>query len=80
MDQGQAHYIVLKELAGNQPPTLNKLQLLLEPNVGGITAVYWTLWITTALMVIYYVWKHGVRDRDRARFSDSNFHSEEKQI
>jgi len=46
------HYVVLKELAGNAPPSLDALQQFFAPHAHALI-VFWTaVWIFTAFVVI----------------------------
>ncbi len=44
--------IVLAELAGNVPPQLNTLQLLLLPHVDTLIIVWKSAWVITAIVVV----------------------------
>ena len=57
--------IPLTELVGNDVPHLNTMQQFLAPHVGGITYLYWTLWIATLLYCIVYAIRNGEREGDR---------------
>ncbi|MSU73809.1 hypothetical protein EXS56_01585 [Candidatus Kaiserbacteria bacterium] len=56
--------IALKELAGNDLPTLNTFQHVLVPYLGGIINAWWALWFVILLLVIRYTWVHGTTRED----------------
>ncbi len=45
-------YIVLRELAGNSPNSLNAVQMLLEPHIDLLVMLWRVAWICTAVTVI----------------------------
>lgn len=54
--------IVLNELIGNSPPQLNTLQSFLLPYTEPLVVFWWFVWFVTAIVLIRYVYIHGVRD------------------
>lgn len=56
--------IELKELAGNDLPSLNPMQETFLPYLGGFENMWWTLWIVTLIVVIRYAWTHGSKESD----------------
>ena len=53
--------IVLKELAGNDAPSLNAIQHAFLPHLGGLMNMWWAIWFLTLIVVIRYVWVNGTR-------------------
>ncbi len=48
--------VVLKELEGNPPVTLDPLQQFLAPYAGTMTAFWVALWFATAIAVLLKLW------------------------
>lgn len=48
-------YIVLKELAGNAPPTLNPIQAFMAPHVHAIIQFWIAVWFFTAFVVLFHL-------------------------
>ncbi len=49
--------IVLKQLTGNAPPTLSALQSMLVPHVELLTEIWVSVWITTAGVLLWKLFK-----------------------
>jgi hypothetical protein len=56
METATTTYIILRELAGNPPPQLNAIQLLLAPHIDTITALWTAAWITMLAIMCRQVW------------------------
>ncbi len=54
--------VELKELAGNDLPSLSPVQEALLPYVGGFENMWWAVWFATLATVLWYAWKHGSTD------------------
>jgi len=60
-----APLIVLKELAGNQPPALNGLQSFFAPHVETMVTIWISIWFMTTFALIA-IWVQAYLDH-RAR-------------
>ncbi len=60
--EGEATFIILKELAGNPPPKLSALQTFLAPHTGLLADLWVAAWVMTALVVLWRAWyEHRAR-------------------
>jgi hypothetical protein len=57
--------IVLKELEGNQPTSLDPVQTLLAPHVDALTAFWITLWCLTAIVLLIRLAREYLEHRKR---------------
>ena len=62
-------YIVLKELAGNQPPTLNPIQQFMEPHLHALIVFWTTVWVITCVAVLYKGYKEYRRAKNEKSVS-----------
>ena len=60
-DSQQLPAIVLTGLENHDAVTLDTIQQLLAPHLAFLIQAWWFVWIITALIVIRYVYVHGVR-------------------
>lgn len=50
-------YIILKELAGNAPPTFSPLQEIMAPHVDLLILFWTTMWFFVAFVVLFKLYR-----------------------
>ena len=63
MEGTSTHYIVLKELAGNAPPTLNPIQQVMAPYVHEIIVFWLTVWCFVGLVLLLHLYQEYRKSR-----------------
>lgn len=58
------HYIVLKELVGNAPPSLNLLQQFFAPHAHALVLFWTSIWIITAFVMTGIAAREYRHERD----------------